>query len=99
MDPREIDQIMEDAVATFRQRNSAYGGAYLHHGKVLAALFPDGITVNNDQDFSQLMLVHNIVTKLARYCNNIGKGGHKDSAHDMMVYSAMMEKMTYEVKR
>jgi hypothetical protein len=34
------------------------------------------------------------LTKLQRYAESLGTGGHADSAHDAAVYSAMLEELT-----
>lgn len=91
------DEILEKAAETFRQRAAAYGPNYLDFGDVMLGLFPKGLPLMaTTADWNRLGIVVQIVTKLTRYCNNMANGGHLDSAHDMVVYAALLEQLTEE---
>ncbi len=83
-----------EAAATFKQRNEVYGDQYLNFGSIMVAMFPNGITLKTAEEFSRFTLFFNCVGKLSRYSVNLDKGGHKDSAHDLSVYAAMLEGVT-----
>ena len=79
---------------TFRGRNRLYGDSYLHFGAVLNAFFPDGYGAASPEAFTRIGVFVMCVSKLTRYAANIEEGGHRDSAHDLMVYAAMLEEVT-----
>jgi hypothetical protein len=89
--------ILRDAAKTHEGRYAIYGENYKKHGEVMLALFPSGIRANTPGEHNRLHLIEQLVSKLSRYCMNIHVGGHKDSAHDMIVYAAMLEELTEEV--
>lgn len=88
--------ILRQAAATFEQRNALYGDSYKSYGNVMVALFPNGLKVNTADDWNRLGVLNMIVSKLTRYAANMEAGGHKDSAHDTIVYAAMLEELTDE---
>jgi hypothetical protein len=79
---------------TFRERNILYGNNYKRFGNVMRALFPDGLPVASVDEWNRLGILIQCVSKLTRYIENLDDGGHKDSAHDLMVYAAMLEELT-----
>lgn len=92
--PRAPD-LLESGAATFRERNAIYGDNYLEIGAILQAFFPSGLPVfKTSDDWNRFSLWLAALLKLQRYANNLTRGGHKDSAHDAMVYSAMLEEVT-----
>lgn len=91
----KVPLILEKAAATYRQRNKLYGDNYKHFGEVMKGLFPNGLTINSVGDWNRLGIIVMVVSKLGRYTNIFSKG-HKDSAHDAAVYSAMLEELTGE---
>lgn len=93
IDVNAADILLEGA-NTYRERNKLYGDNYKNFGKIMVALFPDGLTVQTVQEWNRLGVFLNCQGKLTRYALNLKKGGHKDSAHDSMVYSAMLEELT-----
>lgn len=92
--PRRAPEILESGAATHRERNAVYGNNYHHFGTLMQGLFPDGISVNSAEAWNRLALVLNCAGKLQRYTQNFNRGGHRDSAHDLMVYAAMLEELT-----
>jgi hypothetical protein len=93
---KRAPDFLEDGAATFRERNAIYGDTYLEFGRMCAAIFPQGIRVEpGDVDgFNRLGVLVQAIGKIARYGANLNKGGHQDSAHDLMVYAAMLEEVT-----
>lgn len=81
---------------TFRQRAAVYGDSYVKFGAVMAALFPCGLRVEpaDEESFIRLGVFVQIVSKVTRYAEQLSAGGHKDSAHDLMVYGAILEEVT-----
>lgn len=81
--------ILEQAGATFRERNAVYKDNAVLVGNVMAALFPDGVQIKTAQDHHMYHLFELIIVKLTRFANSGLK--HTDSIHDAVVYSAMCE--------
>lgn len=90
------DQSLEEAADVFRQRNEVYGSAYLRHGDVMEALFPKGLVLLTKDDWNRLGVFNMMVSKMVRYAHSLHKGGHQDSALDLIAYSAMLESITDE---
>jgi hypothetical protein len=88
--------LLAEGAKTFRQRNAIYGDTYLDFGQMCATLFPKGLHVEaGDVDgFNRLGVFVQCLSKVARYSANINTGGHQDSAHDLMVYAAMLQEVT-----
>jgi hypothetical protein len=91
-DVQTVPEIMRSMAQTFEERNKVYGASYLKYGNVMTALYPDGLTLKAIDDFNRFGVLSMIVSKLTRYTAN--ETGHKDSAHDMAVYAAMLEELT-----
>jgi len=92
---KRAPDLLADGAATFRQRNAVYGDTYLNFGKAAAAMFPNGLTIPADPEaFNRLGNFVQCLGKVMRYASNLEQGGHQDSAHDLMVYAAMLEETT-----
>lgn len=89
-------EILSLAADTFAERNKLYGDNYRRFGAAFLALFPGGVLppVLSVGDMDRLQLMMQIMSKLTRYAQQFSAGGHPDSAHDMIVYAAMLEEMT-----
>ena len=89
---------LELGAETFRQRNAAYGDTYLQFGPAMAAAFPAGLRIEpgDAAGFARLGVFVQCLSKLLRYAPNLAHGGHPDSAHDLMVYAAMLEELSLE---
>jgi len=88
-------ECIEEALKTFRERNQSYGDNYLQHGRVMSALFPDGINLKTVEDWNRFGVMNMVVAKLTRYSQkwpHVDKGTI-DSVHDMGVYSFMLESL------
>jgi hypothetical protein len=90
------EQCMEQALETFRERSKVYGQNYLQHGKVMTALFPDGVTLRTEEEWNRFGIVNMIVAKLTRYAQN-WPDTHIDSVHDMGVYAFMLESLDHDI--
>lgn len=79
---------LEQMLATFQERNRQYGENYLTLGKVMVALFPDGITLKTEEDFIRFHFMDWMMGKMTRFvCTGMT---HVDSIHDASVYGAML---------
>jgi hypothetical protein len=87
---------LDEGAETFRERNALYGQNYKNFGTVMRGMFPEGITLKTEDDFNRFHLMLLTAVKITRYANMFSRGGHVDSSHDMMVYSAMLEEVTLE---
>jgi hypothetical protein len=85
--------ILRKANETHLCRGKMYNNTYHEHGKIMAAIFPDGITLITEEDFKRFSLFNIIIAKLHRYSKSFSKGGHEDSIHDAGVYSFMLEEV------
>lgn len=91
------DEFLSDGAKTYAERSKTYGNNYLVIGKMLAATFPDGLTINSADDWNRLVNFIQIMNKLSRYANLFLQGGHADSMHDLMVYGAMQSSIDDEI--
>lgn len=82
---------MEAAVKTFRERNVLYGDNFVHFGKAMQAVFPNGARFETVDEWNRLGVLVQIVAKCTRYGASFSEGGHVDSAHDAGVYSFILE--------
>lgn len=92
----EIPELLDAAHNLFLSRNAEYGESYKRFGALLLALFPEGgippITTVEDAD--RLSALLDCISKLHRYAHSFSRGGHRDSARDLIVYAAMLEEAT-----
>lgn len=96
----EIESVLRSGIETLKARRekhgNKYGEVYKQFGDALLAHFPNGIHIEADDydKATKLGVIVQILTKTTRYCAALDDGGHKDSAHDCMNYSAMLESLT-----
>ena len=94
--PQTVPELLRAGADTYEARNVLYGNNYKNFGNVFMALFPaDSLSLTTPEQINRLGLTVMIISKLSRYCANF-KEGHKDSAHDLMVYAAMLEELTQD---
>jgi hypothetical protein len=91
---KDAAKILEEMAETFRERNRIYGDNYKNVGEVMVALFPKGISLNDNDDFNIWHLFELMIVKITRFANSGLK--HKDSIHDAAVYAAMVESLIKE---
>jgi len=92
----EVSKIISDSGKTFTGRSKIYGEAYKNIGPMMKSVFPEGVTLLTEGDFSRFYALLMTMNKMNRYASRIESGGHQDSAHDAVVYSAMLESFTGE---
>ena len=90
------EQILSDAAATYAERRKVYGDNYKRVGRALAALYPDGLHLRTEEDFTRFQLHLQDVVKTCRYAENFLRGGHADSLLDGSVYKAMLASVDKE---
>lgn len=85
------DKVMEQMLATFRERGKVYKANYLMIGEVLAVMFPEGITLKTAEDHNKWHLFLLTMIKATRLANT--GLNHEDSGLDMAVYASMFAGM------
>lgn len=83
---------LQALVKLYEERNKVYGNDYHENGKLMATLFPNGLTLKTENDFNRYSILIHIVTKLGRYVRNFKKG-HEDSLDDLIVYAAILAEL------
>jgi hypothetical protein len=90
-----IQDRLKAAMETAETRAKVYGAAgqegHRSTGAALAKLFPNGLWLHTEEEFTRFLLFSMIMTKVGRYAKNIDNGGHQDSIHDLGVYSFLLE--------
>ena len=89
-----VPEILNTIAETYHDRQKRYGKSYLRFGAVASGLWPQGLRLDSHQDFVRHGILIQIISKLVRYADK--PAGHKDSAHDMALYAAMLEEQTDE---
>lgn len=79
---------------TFEERNAKYKDNYKIVGAVMAALFPNGVTLRTPEDFERWHLQELMIVKLTRFA--VSGLVHRDSIHDGTVYGALVESLINE---
>jgi len=92
-----VPELLRSGADTYEERNKIYGDNYKRHGEVMLALFPNGVKLDGIDDHNRFGLLTQKVAKLTRYCENFNTGGHSDSLHDDMVYTAMLAEVDAEI--
>ena len=80
----------------FAERNAVYKDNFRMVGKIMAAMFPEGIELKTPEDHNKFHLFMLAIVKLTRYAINY-QGGHKDSLEDMIVYLSMVAALDAEM--
>jgi hypothetical protein len=93
-----VPEMLVSAAQTYDERNRAYGDNYKHFGHVMHGMFPNGLTVAGPDAWNRLGVFVQLIGKMTRYSCSLVDGGHQDSAHDAIVYSAMLEELTEQKK-
>lgn len=89
-----VPGILREAAATYEGRNPLYGDAYKHYGATMMGFFPNGMYINEPEDWNRFGLFSMMVSKMTRIAANLATGGHRDSSLDLSVYAAMMTELT-----
>ena len=94
-----VPELLRAAAATYEERNAVYKDNYKRIGAIFCEMFPEGLSVNTPEEWNRLFLLVQSVSKVTRYASQFSFGGHLDSVHDAIVYSAMLEELTLGEKR
>lgn len=86
---RNVPERLRAAARLFEERNKVYGSNYKTFGQVMAAMYPDGLTVKSAEEWTRIILQVHRITKETRYASNFRRGGHADSMEDLAVYAEM----------
>lgn len=86
-----MKQIFKDSLSTIVEREALYGSGSGDLGRALAALFPEGVTLETAEDFARFSDFQQVVAKLNRYAKSFSDGGHLDSIHDAGNYAKLLE--------
>lgn len=89
---KRADYLINKALETFVERRKVYGDSYIVHAKVMAAMFPDGVSLDTEVDMARWSVLNLILIKLVRYSRDF-KSPHQDSIHDCGVYSFVLEEL------
>jgi len=89
---KRADVLISEALKTFTQRRKVYGDSYITHAKVMAAMFPDGVSLKTEVDMARWSVINLILVKLVRYSRDF-KSPHQDSIHDSGVYCFVLEEL------
>ena len=84
------------AAALARQREMEYGTNYKDVGAMMVTMLPRGVKLETAEDWNRFLVFGHVINKVTRYAKNLNTGGHRDSAHDLIVYAAMLEELTNE---
>jgi hypothetical protein len=94
-DNRHAISNMERALKTYKTRNRVYGNNYKRFGAIMAALYPNGVTIKTEHEWNRFGIILQKISKLSRYVTD-PMNGHIDSIHDDGVYSFMLEELDSE---
>lgn len=88
---------LRHAAGIFDERNALYGDNYKNFGKVMVGMFPRGIVLKTEDDFTRFGLFVQAISKDTRYANQFTNGGHVDSLDDGAVYRQMLNEVDHEI--
>ena len=88
-----VAERLERLADLHEERDRLYGDGYLRTGAGMVAMFPKGLQLTTEEDFTRFFLLVHIYDKLRRYGDNFSSGGHADSLDDMAVYSQMLRRV------
>lgn len=87
-------RILTGMARTYAARNRRYKDNFRMVGRLMAVLFPAGVTLRRAEDYDVWHLFELKIVKLSRFA--ISGLSHQDSIHDDAVYSAMIEALLKE---
>jgi len=88
----KVSEILDDASKLFESRNAEYGNAYKSQAHIMHLLLGP-IELKTVDDFERFTRISAMIAKLNRYAKNFEKGGHHDSARDLVVFAAMLQEL------
>jgi hypothetical protein len=93
---KTAEQILKQSAEIFAERQKTYKDNWRTVGKALHALYPQGLYLESEEDFTRFQFVMLQMVKMSRYSQNFKEGGHSDSALDLITYTAMLEQSDQE---
>ena len=90
---KTVPEMLRECADTYEERNKVYGDNYKRFGAVMAAMFPDGLTIKHPDDWNRLGMLVQMMGKQTRYAENFTRGGHADSLLDLSVYATMLREV------
>lgn len=95
---KTVPDMLRESAQTYEERNKVYGDNYKRFGPIMALLFPHGPNLVTEDDHNRFGVFVQCVSKITRYAENFGKGGHDDSLLDLAVYANMLRELDAESK-
>jgi hypothetical protein len=95
---KKAHDYLTESAAIHKKRGEVYGDSYKTFGRLVKALFPNGLFLTSETDFTRFGVLTQIMSKLHRYCNNFTQAGHEDSLVDLSTYSAMLNELDSELR-
>lgn len=77
----------------YDERNKLYKDNYMKFGRIMDALFPDGLMIKGVKDWNRLGMFVQVMSKQTRYAAQWDEGGHADSMDDTSVYAQMLREV------
>lgn len=90
-----VTQFLRKSADIYAERNAVYKDNYKMVGKLMVALFPNGITLKTVEEHNKFHLFMLAIVKLSRYATNY-EAGHEPSVEDLIVYMAMVQALDAE---
>lgn len=94
MSSKQVPEALRSAAETYEQRSKLWGDNYKQVGAMMVAMLPAGVKLETADDWNRFLIFGHVINKVTRYAQNLNTGGNKDSAHDLVVYAAMLEELT-----
>lgn len=86
-----VADLMERHAATFRERYEEYGNNAEVVGRIMAAMFPNGVQLKTAKDFEIWHLFELMIVKLSRFSSSGLR--HEDSINDLPAYCGMVHRL------
>lgn len=93
---KTVPERLASLASIYQDRNAVYGDDYRRYGRVMLALFPEGINIKTEADLSRFGVLTQMLGKLGRYAANFQSGGHADSLDDLAVYAQILQLLDHE---
>ena len=93
---KSVPNRLRDLGKIYEERNALYGDSYKEFGKLMAAMFPAGISLKTAEQFNRFSLFLHIVDKVRRYGGGNMLRCHPDSLDDLSVYAQMLSETDEE---
>lgn len=95
----EVPNLLEEAKQIFNERGAVYGKNYYQAGKLLTALFPEGISLRTEDEFLRFITFYMVLLKAGRYAQVLARGEfHKDTIMDMGLYSFILGEVDHTIQ-